>query len=84
MVWRREEHRSILDAVFSPGASDVSHIDILTPLGTSDYAALSIHWVRGMAVPVGARHSSHVWRIPFEEKRIVITQTHLGCFQENY
>lgn len=63
---------AILDLAFLPKASDVSHIDILTPLGTSNPATLSIHRRRSKAAPVGARRRPDVWRIPFEKMRAAV------------
>lgn len=58
---------SILDLAFSPRTSDVSHTDILIPLGTSDHANLSIHFRDSTAALVGAWRGPNVWRIHFKE-----------------
>lgn len=57
----RHQHKmgSVLDLIFSPRASDVFRMGVLTQVGTSGHATVSMHWWRGIAVSVGA------WRLAY-------------------
>lgn len=64
---------SILDLVLTPSSSDVSSVDCLPPLGSSDHSTLVIHWRPGIPLLPPDPPRYNIWRIPFDDLRCAVT-----------